>query len=1096
MKNQHNFYSFLKIYYNKFSFALVPVLFLSGTFLYGQKGKEFGAPLLTNFRNGLEFTAYQNWCAIQDKRGIMYFGTDAGIVEFDGIDHKLIEVPSVIRSFCFAQDSVIYATGDYDFGYLSYSPSGATKFVSLAKAFEKQKKISNTRFVKVYSTEEGVYFLSDSLILRYNHNQFKIFPVDLELRLGNCVNKQLFLFTKDKGIALFHKDTVHYLPHTKEIFANSGKVEILPYGQNKFLVVTKNKGLYIYHYDSLLHHPLYPDVPEKDISSAILEKFTTEVEDYLIQNIVYPSVMLDKDTYAFGTIMGGILIMNAKGELVRVINENRGLYDNIIYNLYADQQKNLWAIMKNGVSYIELSNPLSFYNEKNGLSKHLIHAKVLDNELYISHEKGLSYLSDYHLSISDDKQRFKEIGLIKGRVDDIFIHDHMLICDADEKLYAIYRKKAKMLSKIEVVYNFVKSSKLKNHFFYSSDRKGLGYFKISNKNLPPGKAGPFPAIALTEIKEFTNLPPSIQAIEDPAGNILLFTRHEGTFHIKFQNYSVNKYTVTRYDSIGNLPAELYQHAFIFDNHLFAGLANKLVEATFVSTSSWDSITGFVPETYFGGVFADSSIVIYNGKALDTNRCWLYTSQGLKIILRQRKGKFSILTIPLYNKHISDVFIASDGIIWITSSNTLYSYDPAVSKYYPKHFHTLLRKVSIGQDSVIFDGAFYDLSAGKNKGCVQMHLHQPSYLTQEIDFENNSIKFEYAALFFESIDQNKYSYFLDGFENKWSNWSIRSKKEYSYLPPGEYCFKVRAKNVYGMESTISSYFFTIHPPWYQTTVAYVCYLILLAFFFVLGVKLYFYRLIRSQKRLENIIENRTREITTKNQELSKKLNEIRELENFKESMINMIVHDLKSPLNNIIGYSGEKNHPNTSIVLNSSRTMMNMIDNILNVHKFEKSKIKLNAEIHNIRQVVWVAVQEVAFSANEKNLDIINNVYSENFMFDADLIKRVLINLLSNAIKFSPTGEKITADSQIIRKGTGTYFKLQITDKGKGIPEDMKGRIFDKYVQVEARKLGIANSTGLGLTFCKMVIEAHRGKIEVDSEVGKGSIFSFILPLIN
>jgi len=118
--------------------------------------------------------------------------------------------------------------------------------------------------------------------------------------------------------------------------------------------------------------------------------------------------------------------------------------------------------------------------------------------------------------------------------------------------------------------------------------------------------------------------------------------------------------------------------------------------------------------------------------------------------------------------------------------------------------------------------------------------------------------------------------------------------------------------------------------------------------------------------------------------------------------------------------------------------------------------------------------------------------------DRDLFTRVLINLLGNALKFTPAdgsitvGARLEAPSDPDRNPVVVFF---VKDTGEGIPKEDLGKIFDKFAQAESRKAGRKNSTGLGLTFCKLAVEAHGGRIWAESEPGKGSTFYFTIPLV-
>jgi two-component system, sensor histidine kinase and response regulator len=112
--------------------------------------------------------------------------------------------------------------------------------------------------------------------------------------------------------------------------------------------------------------------------------------------------------------------------------------------------------------------------------------------------------------------------------------------------------------------------------------------------------------------------------------------------------------------------------------------------------------------------------------------------------------------------------------------------------------------------------------------------------------------------------------------------------------------------------------------------------------------------------------------------------------------------------------------------------------------------------------------------------------------DEEKLLRTLVNLLGNAIKFTPAGGAVTLSAR--PSDTERVLLLSVTDTGEGIPAEAFARIFEKFGQVESRQAGRRMSTGLGLTFCKMVVEAHGGRIWVESELGQGSTFSFTVPL--
>lgn len=222
------------------------------------------------------------------------------------------------------------------------------------------------------------------------------------------------------------------------------------------------------------------------------------------------------------------------------------------------------------------------------------------------------------------------------------------------------------------------------------------------------------------------------------------------------------------------------------------------------------------------------------------------------------------------------------------------------------------------------------------------------------------------------------------------------------------------------------------------------------------------------------------IRSKAQETQK----LKEIGAFKEAMTGMIAHDLKNPLGVIMGTESEK--PSTR---NMARQMLSLVNNMLDVQKFEKAEVKLYLEGVDVSQLLYECVEQVRMLLNEKNINVKYEI-EENTIVNADreLLTRVVINLLTNAIKYAPQNSTITLGSSIRQN----QVLLSIVDQGRGIPQHQIDEIFGAYRQLDPRHSGVIGSTGLGLTFCKLALEAHDSTIEVSSAEGEGTSFSFRL----
>ncbi|OJJ21655.1 hypothetical protein BKI52_14195 [marine bacterium AO1-C] len=218
-----------------------------------------------------------------------------------------------------------------------------------------------------------------------------------------------------------------------------------------------------------------------------------------------------------------------------------------------------------------------------------------------------------------------------------------------------------------------------------------------------------------------------------------------------------------------------------------------------------------------------------------------------------------------------------------------------------------------------------------------------------------------------------------------------------------------------------------------------------------------------------------------------------LDNFKQQMMGMIVHDLKNPLNSIIGLSEKQDDPHFFNAINhSGKRMQTLIMNILDVQKLEESTLPLRKNNTSLNDLLQDAVQQSQFITQEKKQTITTQIPdSLQVKVDQEIINRVLINLLTNASKFTPQNNPIHIQCEVVNN---RFCKIMVKDTGVGIAAEHLEGIFDKFYQVSQKKTGVLRSTGLGLTFCKLAIEAHQGQIGVQSTPGQGATFWFTLPL--
>lgn len=236
------------------------------------------------------------------------------------------------------------------------------------------------------------------------------------------------------------------------------------------------------------------------------------------------------------------------------------------------------------------------------------------------------------------------------------------------------------------------------------------------------------------------------------------------------------------------------------------------------------------------------------------------------------------------------------------------------------------------------------------------------------------------------------------------------------------------------------------------------------------------------------------LQAQNTALEQSLRREKELESLRDNLVNMMVHDLRSPLTGILGYlsllemkSTQWDESSQKFLQNaqsSTDTMVNMITQLLDAHRLEAGQMPISRETHCLKAVTQKALEQLGAHAltfkwiKEWPEGAVENV------FDAVLIQRVIGNFLGNAVKFSPPGSEICV--RVIAPG-----RVEVHDQGPGIPEQDRKRIFEKFAQLTIENPQVRKySSGLGLSFCQLAIASHNGKIGVDSEPGGGSTFWF------
>ncbi|MBE0460274.1 MAG: HAMP domain-containing protein [Candidatus Aminicenantes bacterium] len=244
------------------------------------------------------------------------------------------------------------------------------------------------------------------------------------------------------------------------------------------------------------------------------------------------------------------------------------------------------------------------------------------------------------------------------------------------------------------------------------------------------------------------------------------------------------------------------------------------------------------------------------------------------------------------------------------------------------------------------------------------------------------------------------------------------------------------------------------------------------------------------------------------------NRLKEIDEMKSGFISHVSHELRTPFTSIneanrllldkaAGNITEKQERLLKIIEQGNNKLIRLINELLDLSKMEAGMMDYNLVRADISQIIEQNITDIKLLTEKKDILIHSSVEKglPLITMDIDKIQQVLNNLLSNAVKFTPEKGTVKVNAKLIRiknqklKAEDNHFiQVGVSDTGVGIPQEHLNKVFDKFQQVSPEGTGSIKGTGLGLSIAKHIVEAHKGKIWAESQTGKGSTFTFILPV--
>ncbi len=378
------------------------------------------------------------------------------------------------------------------------------------------------------------------------------------------------------------------------------------------------------------------------------------------------------------------------------------------------------------------------------------------------------------------------------------------------------------------------------------------------------------------------------------------------------------------------------------------------------------------------------------------------------------------------------------------------------------------------------------------------LVNPIWQIQQIKLSHleNSFEFQFSCMDYRNPKNHRYEYQLAGYDKNWRKIESAASAVYVNVPPGNYTFKVKGANSDGLwTENAATKSIIIHPPWWQSTWAYLMYA-----FLGLGI-LWLLRRFELQRQEQKLAVERQK-VLEEQQKVAqeRQINEqLRRVDALKDQFLANTSHELRTPLQGIIGLSesllDRENAPekqeDLSMIISSGKRLANLVNDILDFSKLNNFDIQLSQKAIGLHALTDIVLKNNAPLVKGKDLELVNAIPRDlpAAFADENRLQQILYNLVGNAIKFTETGQ-VTVNA-LEKEG---QIQVSVQDTGIGIPADKQAVIFQEFEQGDGSISREFAGTGLGLSISKRLVELHQGQMWVESELGKGSTFFFSLPI--
>lgn len=832
-----------------YTFLLV---FGRATFSIAQLPYSFCQPELIAYSRQIYGAYNQNWGVAQHpKNRFMYFANSKGLLEFDGSTWKTYELPrkQKVRSVAIDGQGRIYTGALGEFGYWIPGRKGELRYHSLAPLI-RERAFLNEEIWNILITAQGVLFQSFAFVYRYHQGKITALNPPATILFVHQVHKRLLLEVIGRGLYELQNDR-YVLIKGSEFLGRETVNTILPLGENDFLIGTERA---IYRYNGQQFKP-----------------FNNQLNTFIQQNRLNRGIRIGADLYAFGTLLNGVLITTADGQIRYHFNQKNGLQNSTVLSMCQDADGNLWAGLDKGINLINLDSPIRYFADIEGELGTLYDIARYGDMLYVGTNQGV-----YYKSLKQNQADFLLIPGTQGQVWDLTVVDNQLLCGHNNGTFRIEGTQARLICPITGGWvlrrlkhhpDYLIQGTYTNLCIYRKDASGQWIFS----HLVSGFSAPVR-----------------QLEEDETGMIWVN---------KAPNQGLQQLRLS-------VDLRRVETSKVYKDSDFGGPAIDLyrIKQHILVTSAKGVFRYDAPADEFRSVQS-----VYNWLKPDVRK--LFPVEGSGLFLLRQDG--SLNWVQPDKRALVDIPVKTSQ--WVEDYENIVAIDTNYTALCRENGFALLPRTGLAQlvGGSIPKPIIRSITAGDNPSVTQ--TFQGLVFPVDLSFPNRQANLLITFCTPYYTRPVKYSYWLENGTESWSPYAAVYQKEFSKLPPGQYVFHLKS-NLSPAESTLT---FTIQPPWYWTTWSKILYLALLGVLVWLFYQLHLRRVAVQQNRVRKRMEEKLRQqeeqsqreiILLQKEQLEQGLiQKSEELANSTMSLIqkNELLMQLKDELNRVKARSGNR-----------------------------------------------------------------------------------------------------------------------------------------------------------------------------------------------